>query len=104
MVVDSMDGSPQRHRRMSSSCHAQLHELLAYLGQQGVATDLTLAQHGFIERLSTLAISPILYCSFATSIRARFRHELDQEEEPPSPNEPSGNLSLVKVKSLSASL
>jgi circadian clock protein KaiC len=25
----------------------QLHELLAYLGQQGVATFLTMAQHGF---------------------------------------------------------
>jgi circadian clock protein KaiC len=31
----------------------QLHELLAYLGQQGVATILTLAQHGFIGTMQT---------------------------------------------------
>jgi circadian clock protein KaiC len=31
----------------------QLHELLAYLGQQGVATILTLAQHGFIGAMQT---------------------------------------------------
>ena len=28
----------------------QLHELLSYLGQQGVATILTLAQHGFLGK------------------------------------------------------
>jgi circadian clock protein KaiC len=31
----------------------QLHELLSYLGQQGVATILTLAQHGFIGNMQT---------------------------------------------------
>jgi circadian clock protein KaiC len=31
----------------------QLHELLTYLGQQGVATILTLAQHGFIGSMQT---------------------------------------------------
>ena len=31
----------------------QLHELLSYLAQQGVATILTLAQHGFIGTMQT---------------------------------------------------
>jgi len=31
----------------------QLHELLAYLGQQGIVTLLTLAQHGFIGATNT---------------------------------------------------
>jgi circadian clock protein KaiC len=31
----------------------QLHELLAYLGQQGVAPLLTLAQHGFIGAMQS---------------------------------------------------
>ena len=36
----------------------QLHELLSYLGQQGVATILTLAQHGFIGNMqSTVDVS-----------------------------------------------
>ena len=31
----------------------QLHELLSYLGQQGIATLITLAQHGFIGAMET---------------------------------------------------
>jgi circadian clock protein KaiC len=47
VVVDSMNGflNAMPHEQFLAM---QLHELLAYLGQQGVATILTLAQYGFI--------------------------------------------------------
>jgi circadian clock protein KaiC len=47
IVIDSMNGllNAMPHEQFLAM---QLHELLAYLGQQGVATLLTLAQHGFI--------------------------------------------------------
>ncbi|HEX2918735.1 MAG TPA: ATPase domain-containing protein [Edaphobacter sp.] len=47
VVIDSMNGflSAMPHEQFLAM---QLHELLAYLGQQGIATFLTLAQHGFI--------------------------------------------------------
>lgn len=47
LVIDSMNGllNAMPHEQFLAM---QLHELLAYLGQQGVATIITLAQHGFI--------------------------------------------------------
>ncbi|HEU4635298.1 MAG TPA: ATPase domain-containing protein [Edaphobacter sp.] len=47
VVIDSMNGflNAMPHEQFLAM---QLHELLAYLGQQGIATMLTLAQHGFI--------------------------------------------------------
>ncbi len=52
LVVDSMNGflNAMPHEQFLAM---QLHELLAYLGQQGVATILTLAQHGFIGNMQT---------------------------------------------------
>ena len=52
VVVDSMNGflNAMPHEQFLAM---QLHELLAYLGQQGVATILTLAQHGFIGTMQT---------------------------------------------------
>jgi len=46
LIIDSLNGflNAMPHEQFLSM---QLHELLAYLGQQGVATFLTLAQHGF---------------------------------------------------------
>ena len=50
--LDSMNGflNAMPHEQFLAM---QLHELLAYLGQQGVATILTLAQHGFIGTMQT---------------------------------------------------
>ncbi|MBW8748242.1 MAG: AAA family ATPase [Acidobacteria bacterium] len=47
IVIDSMNGllNAMPHEQFLAM---QLHELLAYLGQQGIVTLLTLAQHGFI--------------------------------------------------------
>lgn len=47
LVIDSMNGllNAMPHEQFLSM---QLHELFAYLGQQGVATIITLAQHGII--------------------------------------------------------
>jgi circadian clock protein KaiC len=47
VVLDSMNGflNAMPHEQFLAM---QLHELLSYLGQQGVATILTLAQHGFV--------------------------------------------------------
>jgi circadian clock protein KaiC len=47
VVLDSMNGflNAMPHEQFLAM---QLHELLTYLGQQGVATILTLTQHGFI--------------------------------------------------------
>jgi circadian clock protein KaiC len=47
VVIDSMNGflNAMPHEQFLAM---QLHELLAYLGQQGIVTLLTLAQHGFI--------------------------------------------------------
>lgn len=52
LVIDSMNGflNAMPHEQFLAM---QLHELLAYLGQQGVATILTLAQHGFIGTMQT---------------------------------------------------
>src|ERR1700733_12900672 len=52
VVIDSMNGflNAMPHEQFLAM---QLHELLAYLGQQGVATILTLAQHGFIGTMQT---------------------------------------------------
>jgi circadian clock protein KaiC len=54
LVIDSMNGflNAMPHEQFLAM---QLHELLAYLGQQGIATLLTLAQHGFIGT----TVSPI---------------------------------------------
>ena len=47
IVIDSMNGflNAMPNERFLAM---QLHELLSYLGQQGIATLMTLAQHGFI--------------------------------------------------------
>jgi circadian clock protein KaiC len=52
VVVDSMNGflNAMPHEQFLAM---QLHELLSYLGQQGVATILTLAQHGFIGTMQS---------------------------------------------------
>ena len=55
--LDSMNGflNAMPHEQFLAM---QLHELLSYLGQQGVATILTLAQHGFIGNMqSTVDVS-----------------------------------------------
>ena len=76
LVVDSMNGflNAMPHEQFLA---LQLHELLSYLGQQGVATILTLAQHGFLGTMqspvdvSYLADSVLLfrYFEFAGEIR-----------------------------------
>lgn len=50
IVIDSMNGflNAMPHEQFLAM---QLHELLAYLGQQGIATLMTLAQHGFIGKM-----------------------------------------------------
>src|SRR6185503_952679 len=47
VIIDSLNGflNAMPHEQFLAM---QLHELLAYLGQQGIATILTMAQHGFI--------------------------------------------------------
>ncbi len=52
VVLDSLNGllNAMPHEQFLSM---QLHELLSYLGQQGVATILTLAQHGFIGSMQS---------------------------------------------------
>ena len=57
VVLDSLNGflNAMPHEQFLAM---QLHELLSYLGQQGVATILTLAQHGFIGSMqSTIDVS-----------------------------------------------
>jgi circadian clock protein KaiC len=57
VVLDSMNGflNAMPNEQFLSM---QLHELLTYLGQQGVPTILTLAQHGFIGTMrSTIDVS-----------------------------------------------
>ena len=57
MVIDSMNGflNAMPHEQFLAM---QLHELLAYLNQQGVTTLLTLAQHGFVGTMvSSIDIS-----------------------------------------------
>jgi circadian clock protein KaiC len=69
LVIDSMNGflNAMPHEKFLAM---QLHELLSYLGQQGVATILTLAQHGFIGHMqspvdvSYLADSVLLFRYF----------------------------------------
>jgi circadian clock protein KaiC len=52
VVLDSMNGflNAMPHEQFLAM---QLHELLSYLGQQGVATILTLAQHGFFGNVQS---------------------------------------------------
>lgn len=52
VVIDSMNGflNAMPHEQFLAM---QLHELLAYLSQQGVATILPLAQHGFIGAMNS---------------------------------------------------
>jgi circadian clock protein KaiC len=76
VVLDSLNGflNAMPHERFLSM---QLHELLSYLGQQGVATIVTMAQHGFIGNMQTpvdvsyLADSVLLfrYFEYAGEIR-----------------------------------
>jgi circadian clock protein KaiC len=63
LVVDSLNGflNAMPHEQFLSM---QLHELLSYLGQQGVATILTMAQHGFIGTMQ----SPIDVSYLADSV------------------------------------
>jgi circadian clock protein KaiC len=50
LVIDSMNGflNAMPHEQFLA---LQLHELLSYLGQQGVVTIMTLAQHGFMGNM-----------------------------------------------------
>lgn len=76
VVLDSLNGllNAMPHEQFLS---LQLHELLTYLSQQGVATILTMAQHGFIGNMqspidvSYLADSLLLfrYFEFSGEIR-----------------------------------
>jgi len=52
LVIDSMNGflNAMPHEQFLAM---QLHELLAYLSQQGVATIITLAQHGIIGTMQS---------------------------------------------------
>jgi circadian clock protein KaiC len=52
VIIDSINGflNAMPHEQLLAM---QLHELLAYLGQQGVATILTMAQHGFVGAMET---------------------------------------------------
>ena len=52
VVLDSLNGflNSMPHEQFVA---LQLHELLSYLGQQGVATILTLAQHGFLGNMQS---------------------------------------------------
>lgn len=52
VVIDSMNGflNAMPHEQFLA---LQLHELLAYLGQQGITTIMTLAQHGFLGATQT---------------------------------------------------
>ncbi len=52
VVIDSMNGflNAMPNEKFLAM---QLHELLSYLGQQGIATLITLAQHGFIGAMQT---------------------------------------------------
>jgi circadian clock protein KaiC len=52
VVIDSINGflNSMPHEQLLAM---QLHELLSYLGQQGVATIMTLAQHGFVGTTET---------------------------------------------------
>jgi circadian clock protein KaiC len=52
VVLDSLNGflNAMPHEQFLAM---QLHELLSYLGQQGVATLLTMAQHGFFGNMNT---------------------------------------------------
>jgi circadian clock protein KaiC len=52
LVIDSLNGYLNAMPE-DSFLTAQLHELLAYLGQQGVATILTLTQSGMVGSMST---------------------------------------------------
>lgn len=63
LVIDSMNGflNAMPDERLLSM---QLHELFSYLGQQGVASLITLAQHGFIG----VAQSPIDISYLADSV------------------------------------
>jgi circadian clock protein KaiC len=69
LVIDSMNGFLNAMPN-EQFLAMQLHELLSYLGQQGVATILTLAQHGFIGHMqspvdvSYLADSVLLFRYF----------------------------------------
>jgi circadian clock protein KaiC len=77
VVLDSMNGflNAMPHEQFLSM---QMHELLSYLGQQGVATIFTLAQHGFIGTMqapidvSYLADTVLLFRYF------EFRGEIRQ--------------------------
>jgi len=52
VVIDSINGflNAMPHEQFLAM---QLHELLAYLSQQGVATIMTMAQHGFVGAMET---------------------------------------------------
>jgi circadian clock protein KaiC len=52
IVIDSLNGflNAMPHEQFLAM---QLHELLAYLGQQGVATILTMAQHGVVGTMQS---------------------------------------------------
>jgi circadian clock protein KaiC len=72
IVIDSLNGFLNSMPN-EQAVALQLHDLLAYLGQQGVATIMTLAQHGFVGYsmntpidVSYLADSVILFRYYET--------------------------------------
>jgi circadian clock protein KaiC len=92
LVVDSMNGflNAMPHEQFLA---LQLHELLSYLGQQGVATILTLAQHGFLGTMqspidvSYLADSVLLFRYF--EYRGEIRQALSVIKKRSGPHERS---------------
>lgn len=77
LVIDSMNGllNAMPHEQFLAM---QLHELFSYLGQQGIATIITLAQHGFIGTsmnspvdVSYLADTVLLFRYFESSGQIR---------------------------------
>jgi len=76
LVLDSLNGflNAMPHEQFLSM---QLHELLTYLGQQGIATFFTLAQHGFFGDtessidISYLADTVLLFRYFEQSAEVR---------------------------------
>ncbi len=90
VVLDSLNGflNAMPHEQFLSM---QLHELLSYLGQQGVATILTLAQHGFIGNMqspvdvSYLADSVLLFRYFEH--RGEIRQALSVVKKRSGPHE-----------------
>jgi circadian clock protein KaiC len=91
VVIDSMNGllNAMPHEQFLSM---QMHELFSYLGQQGIATIITLAQHGVIGTsmnspidVSYLADTVLLFRYFEGS--GRIHHALSVVKKRSGPHE-----------------